>query len=145
LLGVRRRMAFEGQAAMLLEGAAERHGPVAADPALYGINADNELDLTALLMRLADERDAGHGAALFHATLVDALAAWVAQAAQDLDLATVAGGGGCFLNAIVARGLRAALRSRGLTLYQAHAVPPNDGGLALGQAWVALCDPNGAR
>jgi hydrogenase maturation protein HypF len=145
LLGVQRRMSFEGQAAMLLEGAAERHGPVPAEPSLYGINTDNELDLTALAMRLADERDVGHGAALFHATLVDALAAWVAQAAQDLTLATVAGGGGCFLNAIVARGLHAALKSRGLALYQAHAVPPNDGGLALGQAWVALSDPNGVR
>ena len=145
LLDVQRRMSFEGQAAMLLEGAAERYGPVAADPSLYGINADNELDLMALLMRLADERDAGHGAALFHATLVDALAAWVMQSAQDLDLTTIAGGGGCFLNAIVARGLHAALGEKGLALYQAQAVPPNDGGLALGQAWVALCDPSGVR
>ena len=145
LLDVRRRMSFEGQAAMLLEGAAERHGPVAADPSLYVIDADHELDLTALAMRLADLRDAGYGAALFHATLVDALATWVARAAQERDLATVAGGGGCFLNAILARGLHAALRSRGIALHQAHAVPPNDGGLALGQAWVAMTDPNGVR
>jgi hydrogenase maturation protein HypF len=137
LLGVTRRMAFEGQAAMLLEGAAERHGPVAADPSLYEITSGNELDLTALAMRLADLHDAGFGAALFHATLVDALAAWAGDAARELDLAMVAGGGGCFLNAILARGLDAALSRRGLALFQAHAVPPNDGGLSLGQAWVA--------
>jgi hydrogenase maturation protein HypF len=91
-------------------------------------------------MRLADERDIGRGAALFHATLVDALAVWVTQTSQNLNLGTVAGGGGCFLNAILARGLHAALNSRGIALVQAQQVPPNDGGLALGQAWVALAD-----
>ena len=96
-------------------------------------------------MRLAAERNVGRGAALFHATLVDALAAWIAQAATDFALATVAGGGGCFLNAILARGLHAALGSRGIALWEAHVVPPNDGGLALGQAWVALSDCQGAR
>jgi len=145
LLGVTRRMSFEGQAAMLLEGAAERHGAVPADSSLFAITGDNELDLTALAMRLASERDVGRGAALFHATLVAALAAWVAQAAQELDLRAVAAGGGCFLNALLARGLHDALDSRGIALYQAHAVPPNDGGLCLGQAWVAMNDLNGAR
>ena len=109
LLDVKRRMAFEGQAAMLLEGIAERHGAVTADPSLYTIGRGNELDLAPLLMRLAGERDAGHGAALFHATLVAALASWVARAAAERGLPMVAGGGGCFMNAILARGLRAAL------------------------------------
>jgi hydrogenase maturation protein HypF len=138
LLDVRRRMAFEGQAAMLLEGHAARHGPVDADPALYRIRAGNELDLTALASRLADERDAGFGAALFHATLVAALVRWVADTAEALDVTNVACGGGCFLNAILARGLRAALGGRNLTMLEAQAAPPNDGGLALGQAWIAL-------
>ncbi len=143
LLNLKRRMAFEGQAAMLLEGAAQRHGAVPADASLYAINAANELDLTPLAMRLADERDAGRGAALFHATLIEALAHWVEHSAHACGLTMVAGGGGCFLNAILARGLHAALAQRGLTLLQARAVPPNDGGLALGQAWIALCDTNG--
>jgi hydrogenase maturation protein HypF len=96
-------------------------------------------------MRIADESDIGRGAALFHATLADALAAWVAQAACELDLDTVAGGGGCFLNAILARGLHAALSRRGIALLEAHAVPPNDGGLALGQAWIARRHLTGVR
>jgi hydrogenase maturation protein HypF len=144
LLDLKPRMAFEGQAAMLLEGMAQRHGAVPADASLYAISAANELDLTPLAMRLADERDVGRGAALFHATLIDALAHWVEEAARAGGLTLVGGGGGCFLNAILARGLHAALARRGLTLLQARAVPPNDGGLALGQAWVALCDFNGA-
>jgi hydrogenase maturation protein HypF len=138
-------MTFEGQAAMLLEGAAERHGPVPADASLYSISTDNELDLTPLLMRLAEERDTGHGAALFHATLVDALATWVARSAAALAMTSVAAGGGCMLNAILARGMQAALRQRGLALFQAHAVPPNDGGLALGQAWIAQIELRGAH
>ena len=138
LLGVRRRMAFEGQAAMLLEGLAEAHGPVRADASRYAITQANELDLSPLLARLADERDASFGAALFHATLVEALAEWVARAARREGIAVVACGGGCFLNAILARGLRDALASRGVAMRESMAVPPNDGGLSLGQAWVAL-------
>ena len=145
LLGVRRRMAFEGQAAMLLEGLAERHGPVAPDHALYAIDAANELDLTALALRLADLSDAGFGAALFHATLVAALGEWAARAADTLDVTTVACGGGCFLNAILARGLRARLAVRGVRMLEAQDVPPNDGGLSLGQAWVALQAANRSR
>jgi hydrogenase maturation protein HypF len=138
LLGVRRRMSFEGQAAMLLEGLAERHGAVAADPSLFAVSATNQLDLTPLLSRLADEKDAGFGAALFHATLVAALVEWVATTARAHGIAQIACGGGCFLNAILARGLRTALAARGITMLEAMAVPPNDGGLSLGQAWVAL-------
>jgi len=138
LLGVRRRMAFEGQAAMLLEGLADRNGEVAADPALFAVTASRQLDLTALLARLADETDPGFGAALFHATLVAALAEWVSSAAQACGIGKVACAGGCFLNAILARGLRAALAARGITMLEAMAVPPNDGGLSLGQAWVAI-------
>lgn len=138
LLGVSRRMAFEGQAAMQLEGLAQRHGPVAPDRSLFVISADHVLDLTPLASRLADERDVARGAALFHATLVAGLAEWVARAAALHGIATVAGGGGCMLNAILADGLRTALLRHGVRLVEAQAVPPNDGGLSLGQAAIGL-------
>jgi len=138
LLGVSRRIAFEGQAAMLLEGLAERHGPVAADASLYCIGAENTLDFTALAARLADVHDPAYGAALFHATVAEGLADWASATATRLGIDTVAGAGGCFLNAIIARELREGLARRGLALLEARMVPPNDGGLSLGQAWVAL-------
>jgi hydrogenase maturation protein HypF len=144
LLGVKRRMAFEGQAAMLLEGIAERHGTARADPSLYTIGPGNELDLAPLSMRLAGERDAGYGAALFHATLVAALASWVARAAAECGLPIVAGGGGCFLNAMLARDLRTALAANAIRFLEAQVVPPNDGGLSLGQASVARLACGGA-
>jgi len=77
---------------------------------------------------------AAAGAAL----VVAALAAWVEKAARERRIATVACGGGCFLNAILARELRVELAGRRLVMLEAMAVPPNDGGLSLGQAWVAL-------
>jgi hydrogenase maturation protein HypF len=137
-LGVRRRMAFEGQAAMLLEGLAERHGPVAADRNLYSIDDRNQLDLLPLVLRVAGHGDPLFGAALFHATLACALADWVARVAQARALRAVACAGGCMLNAVLAAGMRHEFAARGLVLHEARAVPPNDGGLALGQAWVAL-------
>jgi hydrogenase maturation protein HypF len=41
------------------------------------------------------------------------------------------------MNAIVSTGLRRALAAGGLAVLEARAAPANDGGIALGQAWVA--------
>jgi hydrogenase maturation protein HypF len=138
LLDVRRQAAFEGQAAMLLEGLAETHGPVAPDRSLFALNDANELDLLPLALHVADLDDPAYAAALFHATLAAALAEWATRAAKQTGLSVVACGGGCLLNAIVALHLRQAFDAAGLRMLEARAVPPNDGGLALGQAWVAL-------
>lgn len=138
LLGVRAAMAYEGQAAMLLEGLAEQHGRVSAWSDGYRLQEDGQLDLLPLLGRLADERDAGFGAALFHATLAEALVAWTQRAARAQRLDRVALAGGCLLNHVLARALTRGLLDVGLTPLTARQVPPNDGGISLGQAWVAL-------
>lgn len=138
LLGVRESMAYEGQAAMLLEGLAERYGESAAWSDGYRLHVDGQLDLLPLLGRLADERDAGLGAALFHATLAAALVAWTERAAHACGLRQVALSGGCLLNHVLARALTRGLLDCGLTPLTARQAPPNDGGLSLGQAWVAM-------
>jgi hydrogenase maturation protein HypF len=138
LLGAREVMAYEGQAAMLLEGLAERGGEVAAWAEGYVLGTDGQLDLLPLLARLADETNPAHGAALFHATLGQALADWTERAARQTGLTSVALGGGCFLNHMLSRNLGRLLTERGLTVLEARQVPPNDGGLSLGQAWVAM-------
>ncbi|MEW5786739.1 MAG: carbamoyltransferase HypF [Pseudomonadota bacterium] len=171
LLGAREVMAYEGQAAMLLEGLAEQAGDVppladgwrlseAVMPANAGIQIDaswtpasagvttqtgplanavtSQLDLLPLLARLADEPDPAHGAALFHATLAQALADWTERAARREGLSTITLGGGCFLNHILSRNLTRLLTERGFTVLSARQAPPNDGGLSLGQAWVAM-------
>jgi hydrogenase maturation protein HypF len=135
LLGVARTMSFEGQAAMLLEGMAERYGEML--PLDHGWRfEDDRLDLTPLLAVLADETNPGRGAAIFHATLAAALAEWVRRHADPGG--KVLGAGGCFLNQVLVRNLRSRLATHGLHLVEAQKLPPNDGGLSLGQAWVAM-------
>jgi hydrogenase maturation protein HypF len=138
LLGVKDVAAFEGQAAMLLEGLADCYGRVDAMEGGFVIGRSGVLDLTPLLARLADEKDSAYAAARFHATLAEALAQWVIGAAQAADVRRVAFGGGCFLNRILSGVLRWRLQSAGLEVLEARRVPPNDGGLSLGQAWVAI-------
>lgn len=135
LLGVRQTMAFEGQAAMLLEGLAERFGEML--PLDHGWTIrDGELDLLPLLAALADEPNPSRGAAIFHATLAAALTDWVRRFADAN--AQIVGAGGCFLNQVLVRGLRNRLATHGLHLVEAQRLPPNDGGLSLGQAWAAI-------
>lgn len=137
LLGVKNRSGFEGQAAMLLEGLARRHGRVA--PLAEGFALVGEtLSFLPLLDRLADCHDAGEGASLFHATVAAGLAAWVIPVAEQQGLHRIALGGGCFLNRILSAELAGLLQDAGLEAIQARLAPPNDGGLALGQVWVGL-------
>jgi hydrogenase maturation protein HypF len=137
--GIKDFAAYEGQAAMLYEGLAEAHGPVPPFAEGYAIGEDGQLDLLPLLARLAGEMESpGFAASLFHGTLALALADWVEWAAARTGLRRVALGGGCFLNHILSRELRTKLETRGLEVFEARLAPPNDGGLSLGQAWIAL-------
>jgi len=136
LLGVSQVMNYEGQAAMQLEALAARHRGAVLEGGLWRLDG-GVLDLLPLLQHLADERDAVAGAALFHSTLAAAMTEWIALAARRERITTVALGGGCLLNRVLTAQLTALLRARGLTVLTAMQVPPNDGGISLGQAWVA--------
>ncbi|WP_420131812.1 carbamoyltransferase HypF [Rhodopseudomonas sp.] len=133
LLGVCAVQSYEGQAAMQLEALV--HSPRVRSGG-WEIDAGT-LDLSPLLADLADNPDVRVGAELFHGTLAAALADWAAQAAEQTGLTTVALGGGCFLNRVLSEDLAARLRTRGLVPLLARQLPPNDGGLSLGQAWIA--------
>ncbi len=98
---------------------------------------DGVLDFSALLARLADCSDAVAGAGLFHGTLIEALVSWAVSAAEEQGIDTVVLGGGCLLNAHLAQALPVRLGERGLRVLMAAQMPPNDGAISLGQAWVA--------
>ncbi|MFO1283772.1 MAG: carbamoyltransferase HypF [Burkholderiales bacterium] len=139
LLRIRDVSAYEGQAAMLLEGFAARHGAVAPLADGFAVGADGVLDLVPLAAWIADHGDEpSRAAAVFHATLAEAIVHWVDAAVRATGVDRVALGGGCWLNAVLANAVRAGLRARGVAVLEARRVPPNDGGLSLGQAWVAL-------
>jgi hydrogenase maturation protein HypF len=53
-------------------------------------------------------------------------------------LTTLAWGGGCFLNALVATHLRQNLEHHGIMVLAPGLTSPGDGSIALGQAWVAV-------
>jgi hydrogenase maturation protein HypF len=142
LLGLCFRMQYEAQAAMLLEEAAtrwiEQHGWPQPLSGGWTIDPRGRLDLLPLLAAMDGAPHVEQAAAAFHATLVAALGDWVGQAAQATRVNTLSWGGGCFLNSLLSSGLRLNLEQRGLTVLAPKRVPPGDGAIALGQAWVAM-------
>lgn len=136
ILGLRAEARYEGQAAMELEGLAVACGPL--PPLADGWRIQHGvLDFSPLVFALLDCDDAAYGAALFHATLAAGLAEWTLAAVDREKGAKIAVGGGCAMNVVLMSALRVHLEAAGVTLLEARQAPPNDGGLALGQGWVA--------
>ncbi len=139
LLGVRWISDYEGQAAMELEALAAAYGPAEPLAAGYDLMVNGQLDLLPLLAWLADHAaEPALGAARFHATLALALADWITPVAWREAVTDIALGGGCFLNRLLSVRMRSLLERNGLRVYEAGQAPPNDGGLSLGQAWIAM-------
>lgn len=137
LLGVAREISYDGQAAAQLEAlAGTEHGP----PFEIGIlGADPfELDLRPAIRELVHElcRDTSRAvlAARFHMTLAVAIRA----ACRRVGMRTVVLTGGCFQNRRLLELTTSALVADGFEVLSHRRVPPNDGGLALGQAAIAV-------
>jgi hydrogenase maturation protein HypF len=139
LAGICPRQTHEGEAAMKLEALAQ---PLAVHEPLWRVGGDLCLDLLPLAARLAEYMAAGRGAAaiasLWHAALARALADWIARAVETTGLSTVALSGGCCANQRLMQGVADALAGTPCRLLQTRQLPPGDGGLSFGQAWVAL-------
>jgi len=139
LLGVRHVASYEAQAAIELEWLAERHLH-AARPYRFAISHD-EIDPTPVLRALVDDSRAGHAAGPMAAGFHVAVAALVAETAVRLRRQTgidrVALSGGVFQNVLLLRLVKAELANHDITVLTHRLVPPNDAGLALGQAAVA--------
>ena len=134
LLKVQPTASFEGQAPMKLEALVSKPQVLSGGWRIdHGV-----LDLSVLLAQIADLEPVA-GANLFHGTLIAALAEWVETLARVKDISQIALSGGCMMNRVLAEGLERRLRDLGLSLFKPQALPPNDGGLSLGQAWTAVC------
>ncbi len=132
LLGVRPVTSFEGEAAMALEGLVDTPTVLAGGWHLD----DGVLDLRPLLAAL-DGMNPRSGANLFHGTLAAALADWAGPIVRSNGETELALSGGCASNRVLVETLAESLAGYGLRLLVPRKAPTNDGGLSLGQAWVA--------
>jgi len=125
---------FEGEAPMLFESLVSelmiKHDG-------WSINASNEISWLPLLGAIADANSPALAASMFHGTLVAGLAQWIVATTKKLGLTEIAFAGGCFLNNILVTNLSKELEQQGLRVLIPRKLPPNDGGISLGQAWVA--------
>ena len=147
LAGLRQRMRFEGQAAMELEYAfsdaetgaypvtvAEGPAKTPARPWTPAWVVDWEPMFDALERDAADGLSAGVISARFHRGLAGA----VADVAGRCGVKRVMLTGGCFQNRRLTELAAARLGEAGFRPYWHQRVPPNDGGIALGQAVAAV-------
>jgi len=142
LLDLRQHNHYEGQAAMQLEFALEEGDGdaypmelIPGEPATL----DWEPLITALLADLAAGVSPGRISARFHKGLVEGILA-VARLAE---LPQVALSGGCFQNQYLCERTIARLKAEGFNPHWHQRIPPNDGGIALGQL-VAVGRERGA-
>jgi len=141
LTGLRQRTSYEGQAAAELEWAAGNEQALRPYALTVRQGADTgaplvvdwEPALHAILADLAAGIAPGAISAAFH----DGLALVIAEVAARIGQKTVALTGGCFQNARLTEATIAAVRAARMTPWWHERVPPNDGGLALGQAYWA--------
>lgn len=133
LLGVCLFNHYEAQAAMQLEALV--NDPQILEGGWVINDVDNQLDLLPTLRHLLT-CDPIRGANVFHGTLAAALADWVITYAKKYTVKTVLLGGGCFLNGVLVNLLLPQLIMAGLNPLLPKQLPPNDGGISLGQAWL---------
>jgi hydrogenase maturation protein HypF len=127
ITGIARQNRFEGQAAMLLEneiGALRTNEAYALPggdwgPLIEAVMADKRAGVTVPLI-----------AARFHNALVE----WIVEVATRSGLKQIVLSGGVFQNRYLTESAAAALESRGCNVYTHQRIPPNDGGISLGQA-----------
>lgn len=139
IFGLHQKVSFEGEAAMAVEFAADRSKQTIAlaPPTISDKGGSLVIDWRPMLAAMVTAKQDGAAAealaAAFHEGLVDTVVA----VAKRVDIEQVLLTGGCFQNARLTERAVARLRAAGFDPYWHHQVPPNDGGLAVGQAVFA--------
>ncbi|MGD8866138.1 MAG: carbamoyltransferase HypF [Gemmatimonadales bacterium] len=142
LLGIRSEALYEGQPAVELEAIADEDVTDVYYP-FDVIRQGNAwvVDPAAVLRALWCDYRAGRPvpvvAAAFHNTVAQFTLAVCERVRDSQKLNRVVLSGGCFQNALLTRRLSDRLRERDFEVFTQRQVPPNDGGISLGQAAVA--------
>ncbi|MGW1508407.1 carbamoyltransferase HypF [Streptomyces sp. NPDC002394] len=154
IAGVCQHAGYEAQAAIELEAAALR-APAVAEDARYAfrlgsprtgapLTADPAPLLAAVVADVLDGTPAAVVAARFHRAVARLVRVICAAARGETGVGTVALTGGVFANTVLSSACAEGLREDGFTVLRHRRIPPNDGGLALGQLVVAARIADGA-
>ena len=142
LIGLRNSVAYEGQAAIELEALAERSAAAGSYP--YGIFSEAEefvVDFRLMIGAILQDLETGEPlpdiARRFHDTLAAAAVDACAAIRRESGVERVVLSGGVFQNKMLTERVYDLLASNGFQVFTHRLVPPNDGGLALGQAVIA--------
>ena len=140
ICGIRKRVNFEGQAAMEFEMLASETTELRYD---YEWKTEDVLRiLPAPIIRgvvtdIQNRLPVAEISAKFHHTLICMYADLCGVIRKNSGLNRVVLSGGCFQNETLLTGLLQALEKRNFQVFTHQKVPTNDGGIALGQAVVA--------
>ena len=131
ILGVCKVSTYEGEAAMKLQAAAEKSSSQFLVPSSY-MNTD-EIFSEVLNRRLNGE-NIFDTAKFFHESLAEMTAHICEELSGRTKIKTVALSGGVFQNSLLTSLTAEKLRRRGLKVLRHEMIPPNDGGICVGQA-----------
>lgn len=130
ITGLAQQNRFEGQAAMLLENEIGTCHTEEAYPLSDG-------DWEPLIRAVVEDKNAGIAIPLIAARFHNALVDWIVSVAARAGMNQVVLSGGVFQNRYLTEKTAAKLEARGFSVFTHRQVPPNDGGIALGQALMA--------
>ncbi len=136
IAGLPNIVTFEGQAAMTLEFAAD---PTESDayPLPLGNGTPSIADWQPMLEALLSDLRAGMPVGTVSGRFHNALAGLAVAAAERTGCHRVVLSGGCFQNGVLSTLARQQLQRAGFEVFSHRRVPPGDGGIALGQLYVA--------
>jgi hydrogenase maturation protein HypF len=145
ICGISQESGYEGESAMLLEAAIPGSSPFFSSD-LYPIPADPQtdpwtIDTRPMLRQIAAEIATGRHARMvarcFHDSVAYMIEAVCSRLRERNGVDKVCLSGGAFQNVTLLSATAALLRRSGFELFLHSQVPPNDGGLSLGQAVIA--------
>ena len=146
ILGIRHKSSFEGEASMALEFAAEAYEQKdheqkqneKIDPLVYEEDGHVTLNTQLLVQRIVEAKlqgsDSDRLAYWFHEILAEQITAVCVEARNVSGRQKVALSGGVFQNRLLLRLTEERLTEEGFEVLRHRMVPPNDGGIAVGQA-----------
>lgn len=134
ILGICTEVTYEAQAAMELEHVATTWANRNAEMQAQRFGSYREI----FEMLTEDDREVGERAWKFHLGLAQLLGDQARESADKAGIKTLGITGGVALNRLFSRYFTQITREEGYEILTHAAVPPNDGGLSLGQAWAAV-------